>query len=302
MARRASTVIALPTEPLSPWLRLAHVTRVGPRSSGRGRLRTIDDYMLMLQLEGTSFIWWEAARGSVALAPGSIAFVPPGSFHAWGECQGAHIAVHFDLHADPRLQPDAMQHHVDRTVAPKPLPAVPLIELAPPTGDPLRIPLVTGLRRPGWWQERLQPLIDMYKARRHRGAAERLRAAEILSWAVADLASAQTTTVQDPRIQRALFELDRDLARPWRIGALARRAGMGEVAFRRAFLRATGSGPRAHLEGLRIDRAADLLVASDRPVADIGAEVGFADAYHFSRVFRRRMGMPPRAFRERGTR
>lgn len=295
MARRASAVIALPAEPLSPWLRLAHVTKIGSRSSSRGQLRTIDDYMLMLQLEGTSFIWWEPAGGSVALPPGSIAFVPPGLFHAWGECPGTHIAVHFDLHADPRLQPDAMLHHLERTVAAKPLPAIPLIELATPAGDPLRIPLVTGLRRPGWWRDRLQPLIDMYKARRHRGAAERLRAAEILSWAVADLASAQTTAIHDPRIQRTLFELDRDYAKPWKVGALARRAGMGEVAFRRAFLRATGTGPRAHLESLRIERAAELLLTSDRPVATVGA-----DAYHFSRVFRRRMGVPPRAFRERG--
>ncbi|MBA3710408.1 MAG: hypothetical protein H0W83_16505, partial [Planctomycetes bacterium] len=86
MARNQSACIAitLPTAPLAPWLRLAHRTDIGADASGRGVVRWCDDSMLMLQLEGTSYIWLHDLQGSVALPPGAIAFVPPRVVHAWG--------------------------------------------------------------------------------------------------------------------------------------------------------------------------------------------------------------------------
>jgi AraC-like DNA-binding protein len=38
---------------------------------------------------------------------------------------------------------------------------------------------------------------------------------------------------------------------------------------------------------------------SDRAVAEIAAEVGFADPFHFSRAFKRVMGVAPRGYRQR---
>lgn len=49
----------------------------------------------------------------------------------------------------------------------------------------------------------------------------------------------------------------------------------------------------------RIARARELLLIADRPVAAVGAEVGIPDPVYFARVFRRRSGCSPRAFRRR---
>ncbi|MBA3710812.1 MAG: helix-turn-helix transcriptional regulator [Planctomycetes bacterium] len=162
---------------------------------------------------------------------------------------------------------------------------------------------MTPLRRPVAFRERLDPLIAMYGARSHRSLSARLRAAEILAWAVQTLADgrpdASAAAAVDPRILALLSELDADCARPWAVGALARRVGMGLTAFRFAFTAAAGAPPREHLEALRMDRAARLLVDTDGSVASIAAAVGYADPYHFSRVFRRVTGRAPRAARAR---
>ncbi|MBA2481747.1 MAG: helix-turn-helix transcriptional regulator [Planctomycetes bacterium] len=301
--QRACIAISLLASPLAPWLRLAHRTDIGSDASGRGVVRWCDDYMLMLQLEGTSYIWLHELEGSVALPAGAIAFVPPRVVHAWGVCTGAHIAVHFDLHAQSRLEPLDMLHHRDQWISPRQLPSMPYFALEWPGArtDPLRIPLVTPLRRPVAFRERLDPLIAMYGARNHRSLSARLRATEILAWAVQSLADerpdASAAAIVNPRILALLSELDSDCARPWSVGALARRVGMGATAFRRAFIAAVGSPPHAHLEALRMDRAARLLVDTDGSVASIAAAVGYDDPYHFSRVFRRVTGKPPRAAR-----
>lgn len=293
--------VRLPPRPISPWLRLAHLTAIGADGSGLGQLRYSDDWMLMLQLEGTGFIWWDERRGSVPLPPGSVACVPPRRLHAWGVCPGSHIAIHFDLHAQPTIEPLAMLHHRRESVSPRPLPAMPVLELRHGAGASVRIPVVSTLPRPASWRERIQPLVAMYGARDHRSLPSRLRAAEILSSAVTSLALGDGTLPRgdrtDPRILALLAELDGDCARPWSIGALALRAGMRATAFRAAFTRATGTSPSAHLQALRIERAHRLLIDTDRSIAAIAASVGYDDPFYFSRVFKRMTGTSPRAAR-----
>src|SRR5215218_9048831 len=94
----------LPAAPLTPWLRLAHFTRTEPaESSPVSRNRTLLDFELVLQCEGTAWIWVEVLGGSLDVAPGSIVFIPPGFVHGWSNITGMHIAVHFDLHFQPEV-------------------------------------------------------------------------------------------------------------------------------------------------------------------------------------------------------
>jgi AraC family L-rhamnose operon transcriptional activator RhaR len=59
----------------------------------------------------------------------------------------------------------------------------------------------------------------------------------------------------------------------------------------------TGVSPAVYIEQARIDRAAALLRHSDTPIKEIANEVGYADVHHFTRVFTRRCGVSPGAFR-----
>lgn len=49
---------------------------------------------------------------------------------------------------------------------------------------------------------------------------------------------------------------------------------------------------------LKMNHAAGRLTTSVLPMKEIGAEVGFPDPYHFSRVFKRTFGVAPKTFRE----
>lgn len=299
--------VTLPRRPLSPWLRLAHLARTGPAWGGdHGVLRTIGDCMLMLQLERDSWIWWEPLGGSIDLPAGSIAFIPPGPVHAWGQTVGLHLAVHFDLHARPELGSLGVVHLRGQEVSRRPVAGMPWFELHAGRGAPLALPLVTRLAEPERWRERLQPLVAMWSARTLDGVRERLRACAILAEALVSLAeeSSAARPVASRPEEGAIAEVltrigAQPLTRRWSVAALARSVGMGETAFRAAFVRVTGATPARFLEQRRLERAARWLLDTSRPVARIAADAGYPDPYHFSRAFRRVFSLPPRAFRSR---
>src|SRR5215813_11610747 len=54
----------------------------------------------------------------------------------------------------------------------------------------------------------------------------------------------------------------------------------------------------AYLASLRIERARRLLAESDLPIAEVGAEVGYASQSHFTKIFREATGMTPKTFRD----
>lgn len=63
--------------------------------------------------------------------------------------------------------------------------------------------------------------------------------------------------------------------------------------FLREFQKRVGRTPRKYQEFKRMERAMHFLEAG-RSVASAGAEVGYADPYYFSRMFKRTLGLSPR--------
>ncbi len=99
-------------------------------------------------------------------------------------------------------------------------------------------------------------------------------------------------------VERAIERLLDDLAREWTLDDLATAAGVEKSHLSRLFRRAIGEPPMAFLNRHRIERAATLLLADDRPVGEIGAAVGLFDQNYFARRFRQAYGLPPTAFRQ----
>ena len=61
-----------------------------------------------------------------------------------------------------------------------------------------------------------------------------------------------------------------------------------------------GCGPARALELVRLARSAATLQRSNASLAAVGAQHGFANAYHFSRRFSQAYRMPPGTFRALG--
>jgi AraC-like DNA-binding protein len=64
----------------------------------------------------------------------------------------------------------------------------------------------------------------------------------------------------------------------------------------RLFHRFSQEGPYQFLTRLKMDCAADLFTRTNKTVTDVAKSLGFADPYHFSRVFKRIHGIAPRTF------
>lgn len=107
----------------------------------------------------------------------------------------------------------------------------------------------------------------------------------------------QPAAASDPLIRGLVAELDRALSTPIDIVETAKRFGIGERSLRRRFVAALGQTPRAYRTTRRIDHACLLLHFSRLSIDEIAAETGFADRFHFSRVFAKLRGMGPAAFR-----
>ncbi|WP_163647837.1 AraC family transcriptional regulator [Modicisalibacter sp. 'Wilcox'] len=99
------------------------------------------------------------------------------------------------------------------------------------------------------------------------------------------------------RLLRLLPAIRADLAYPWRVAEMAARCHLAEAAFARQFRALTGQSPHVWLTAQRLARARERLLDARASLTEIALACGFADAAHFSRVFRRHVGCPPGEWR-----
>jgi AraC family transcriptional regulator len=69
------------------------------------------------------------------------------------------------------------------------------------------------------------------------------------------------------------------------------------VYLARSFRERYGVSVGEYVRRLRLDWAAAQLSATETPVATVAAEAGFADQSHFTRAFKRHMGLTPGRYR-----
>ncbi|WP_433271010.1 cupin domain-containing protein [Actinosynnema sp. CS-041913] len=105
--------------------------------------------------------------------------------------------------------------------------------------------------------------------------------------------------LSDPRLAPALRELHTDIAHPWTVEELARRAGMSRAAFAAAFKKKTGDTPINYVTCWRIYRAKRLLRDTRLSLQQIARTIGYDTDAAFSRAFRRAEGIAPGAWRRR---
>lgn len=170
----------------------------------------------------------------------------------------------------------------------------------------VRGPLVDAWRRDGLWPE--EPLqvpagVDVaaafdaiYVLMADESAWSRRRVVNRLEDLLLTLAAARCSPSDAPWLLRAREALDQAPI-PLEVTRIAEDCGMSEVTFRRRFTAALGMSPRDFAISARIERACAHLLTSDIPIAVIATALGYPDLSFFSRQFRQRTGMTPRAYR-----
>jgi len=100
-------------------------------------------------------------------------------------------------------------------------------------------------------------------------------------------------------LRRARDHADRHYAEPLDLEALAAVAGLSKYHFQRLFTATYGCSPSAHLSQRRVERAQDLLRATNLTVTEVCHAVGFSSLGSFSSRFRALVGESPSAFQQR---
>lgn len=96
--------------------------------------------------------------------------------------------------------------------------------------------------------------------------------------------------------ERCLLLIETEFPSLRSVACLARRAGFDASYVSRLFHRFDQEQPYRKLLRLKMERAAQLLAQGSLIVKECAAAVGFDDQLHFSRVFKRHFGAPPREF------
>jgi AraC-like DNA-binding protein len=95
------------------------------------------------------------------------------------------------------------------------------------------------------------------------------------------------------RIARALERLRKDFDRPLRIEDIARELGMSVSGFHHHFRVVTAMSPLQFQKRMRLQEARHLMLGEDLDAASAGYRVGYSDASHFNREYKRLFGAPP---------
>ncbi|UXY18052.1 helix-turn-helix domain-containing protein [Streptomyces cynarae] len=107
----------------------------------------------------------------------------------------------------------------------------------------------------------------------------------------------------DERIRLVEALIAADPAAPHSVRSLAEGVSLSPSRFAHLFTEQLGHSPMAALREARLRHAARLLEATELSVERVAAASGFGSPFHFNRLFRRRYGTPPGAYRaaQRGT-
>lgn len=100
-------------------------------------------------------------------------------------------------------------------------------------------------------------------------------------------------------LRKAVTLMQDHIEDPVSIAEIADLIGLSARQLERLFLRYERSTPARYYLGLRIDRARELLLYSDRPIIEVAVATGFASISHFSQWFKRLQGVRPTELRSR---
>jgi AraC family transcriptional regulator, transcriptional activator of the genes for pyochelin and ferripyochelin receptors len=100
-------------------------------------------------------------------------------------------------------------------------------------------------------------------------------------------------------VSRAKSILQSRIQSPPSLRDLARLLGTNKTRLKKCFPMVCGATVYGYLTVCRMQRACELLEDDDLTLSQIGAEVGYAEAAHFSRAFSRYFGLSPSQYRRR---
>jgi AraC-like DNA-binding protein len=99
-------------------------------------------------------------------------------------------------------------------------------------------------------------------------------------------------------IQNACFSIRENVESQINFHDFAEENHIGYSYFRKMFKKYTGVPPVQYHLDLKVLRAKEMLLYSDKSIKEISFELGFQSVYYFSRVFKSKLGLSPSEIRK----
>ena len=109
--------------------------------------------------------------------------------------------------------------------------------------------------------------------------------------------SSNERLTHSPRIQKVVNRLYAESGASVSLDEMAAEAGLKPSYFREQFKKETGHSPIAYLTLIRIQKAKNLLLKSNKSITAIAFELGFPSSQYFATVFHNATGQTPGRFR-----
>lgn len=105
----------------------------------------------------------------------------------------------------------------------------------------------------------------------------------------------------DPRLRAVLIMMENHIDSMIPLDDLAASVGLSRRQLERLFAKNAMSSPGHVYTRLRLERARQLLIQTKAPLIEIAMEIGFENASHFGKLFRKTYGQTPAQLRAAGT-
>ncbi|NLO02724.1 MAG: AraC family transcriptional regulator [Bacteroidales bacterium] len=103
----------------------------------------------------------------------------------------------------------------------------------------------------------------------------------------------------NPVMRRALSFLEKNLRKKLTLNQISREVGYSPTYFTTLFRKETNYPPMSYFAHLKILKACEFLDYTKMKIKEISFRLGYSDPYYFTRDFKKKMGMPPRQYRNR---
>jgi AraC-like DNA-binding protein len=164
--------------------------------------------------------------------------------------------------------------------------------------EPLRLPMNSVIATPLLENEEPQ-CRAVFESLRSESLADRCAANAGLQsllfrwWAASAGREESAESRHAAAVRRLIDTMHREPERTLTLMEMAALAGMSASSLRAAFRETTGSPPSIVRNSLRLAHAYERLRPGTRTVAEVAAELGFCDPFHFSKAFKSEFGFPP---------
>lgn len=99
-------------------------------------------------------------------------------------------------------------------------------------------------------------------------------------------------------LERIHSYMQAHIHQPLALDALAQQLSLSKYHFAKRYKKLTGTSAINHFINLKIEHACQQLDTGSQNINEIGYALGYDDAYYFSRIFKKVMGMSPTQYRK----